>query len=103
MNSTDSSFDKIRDEIISCIKENNYELIKSKDLYIIDELLEHFNSVQTSDDILFKTCINKNIDDNRSNVKTSPVIKGDYIKLEEINLYNVFNNNNNFTQRFSEL
>ena len=90
MSLTDTSFNKIKDEVLACINYNRtyeYEYVKSKDSYIINELLEHFNSTPTADNILFKTCIDKTVNNNRSDVKTSPVIKGDYIKLEEINLH----------------
>ena len=117
-NNLNTERDMALDIIMSFLKYNSdeYEQVESNDKYVINILLEHFNSIQETNDTLFKTLLN-NKNDNKNDIKTSNVIKGDYIKLEEINLHEVFNSSftddlsvissekiyNNFTERFSEI
>jgi len=77
--------DIINKDIKSIIKENNSTLVISLNDMIIDELLIHLNG--TTNDI--KSHLIKN---SKNNIDISNIIKGDFIKFEDYNLNNIFNN-----------
>jgi hypothetical protein len=77
--------DIIKKDIKSIIKENNSTLVISLNDMIIDELLIHFNG--TTNDIKSHLITNS-----KNNIDISTIIKGDFIKFEDYNLNNIFNN-----------